>query len=1523
MKTALKIFRIIGIILLVALLLLLAGGIAIQSPKVQASIGRKVAQSLREKTQADISYSDLAVQIPEAIVLKDVIVKDKAPKIEGADTIATIGLLSAKFSIKELLGGGGLSISHARLKDAAFTLAFEEDSSSATGSRMNFMRALGLKADESEKDGWGDVLSAGNIDIENFRFTMLNPRAEEIRRQKGFGDYPGVINFNRLHVVIDRLKAHHIKVKDSYVSGTVDTLRLHETDTGFTLEQASGRVKVGKQRLRIDDFVLKDSDSDIFANRLQFDGSIEDYDYFTDKIRIYADLRKGSVFSMASAAHFGPGIDRMTFKAALEGKIRGYVNDLALDDVSLRELASGVTVKMKGSVMDVERIEQSLFNLDVKNIGFTLDGIGKLVNSVAPDTKMDLSNIAKGHDLNFSGKLKGPLNRLAVNGKATSKIGRINADVTLRNTIDAKRPFMIGGKIDTKELDLGELLGTDSLGPLTMESIVDATLADEGISLDTLSLDISRLNALNYNYSDIKVAGKYTEQSFDGRIVSGDPNLDFWFQGIFNLSPRTKNATYRFYANLAYADLHALHLDSRAKSRLSLLAHSDFVRTDKGELLGYVQVNNFSLESPSGYHDLGAVSINSHSNNNVNRIQLKSKFMEGRFVGDESFFTFINDIRSLVIDKNLPALSASQATPWNGASYDMNITVHRAQELLDFFAPGVYVADGSSINLKIGKDGSMKGNLNSSRLMYKGKYMKGLNLTLDNDSESIQAKLKSSALFLSGAELKDNNLTLYAKDNHIGLGYSFDNDDAAGTKAQVYLSGDLIREKKGLKVVAKALPSNIYYDGDGWGISSGDIIMSGGDFKINRLTARHDAESILVDGGFSSNRKDTLKVKLEKFDLSLLDSITGSSPSLEGRASGQALLVSPLSPTPGLIAAITCDSTYVSGRKAGTIDVESHWDDAMQGFEFSLANRLHAIRNLDVKGLYSPSKRELGVTAKLLQLDLGYASFILDDVFSQVEGSLSGEVSYGGKLDDMHLSSRGLHLEDGLLELDFTRVPYQASGNLSVDDFGLHFDDVTLADGIGGNGRVTGSLEWGGFKNMGMDAHVSFDEMHVIGVPRGVNSTLSGDVYATGKADIIGPMNALNLDVDARTTSGGNIRIPVSGSGNSRSMALLTFVEPPRDEEMDPFEQMLVSNSSQKSSGGNLNVHLRISANPETGVYIDLGDGMYMSGAGNGIIELESIPSQGVLNLGGNYVLTQGNFHLSIMGLVSKDFAIENGSSVRFNGDIWDSDLDVVGRYSTKATLAALISDETATTRREVDCMITISDKLRNPKLDFAIDVPDLNPGTEALVQSALNTEDKVQKQFLALLVTGNFLPEEDTGITTGGTNTLFSNVAGIMAGQLNSVFQKLEIPLDLGLNYSSSNTGDDAFDLALSTQLFNNRVIVNGNIGNKQQYGVTTNDVAGDIDVEVKVNKSGSLRLNLFSHSADQFSSYLDNSQRNGAGIAYQRDFATLSQFLHELFTPKETLRQEAVDAILNPPGTITLQVDTTGRTSILPKDE
>ena len=165
--------------------------------------------------------------------------------------------------------------------------------------------------------------------------------------------------------------------------------------------------------------------------------------------------------------------------------------------------------------------------------------------------------------------------------------------------------------------------------------------------------------------------------------------------------------------------------------------------------------------------------------------------------------------------------------------------------------------------------------------------------------------------------------------------------------------------------------------------------------------------------------------------------------------------------------------------------------------------------------------------------------------------------------------------------------------------------------------------------------------------------------------------------------------------------------------------------------------------------------------------------------------------------------------------------------------------------------------------------------------------------------MTGNFLPDDQSGVVNSSNNILLSNVADIMANQLNNILERLEIPLDLGLNYKSDKSGTNIFDVAVSTQLFNNRIIVNGTLGNRHYGATSTSDVVGDLDIEIKLDKSGKVRLTLFSHSADAYTNYLDNLQRNGVGIAYQKEFDSLAEFIGTLFGGSDKKKEEAPTAL------------------------
>jgi len=1475
-------FKVLGWTLVAILLLLLAAMVTIQSPKVQSYLGKKVVGMLQDRMDADISFSQVSFKPFETLVLKDVLVTDPAALDSRADTVLVVNHLSVKFSIRGLFYNEGVHVSRLLLQGGAFNLAIEPEEGIPDESTTNIQRIFRIQSGDEEQTDLGNLFDAREVTVKDFRFRMfyLTGEPEEVE--------PGVIDWNNLDVLLAEAEARNIRYSHNIITGTVERLRAEEMDTGLVLEQASAKVKVGNQSVRLENLELVEKDTHLMAKYFQMDGPLDDYSDFINRIRIEAEVQKGSLVSMKTIGHFAP-LEGITFRGYLQGKYKGTVSRFNLQDIAIEDPDSGLRAVVQGGMTGLPDTDNCQMQFQVEGLTFDMPGLATFVKSWSEDTDLDLSGIGKGQEYTFSGTVTGLLDRMQVDGTAFAGSGEARVDLLLRNAVNHQEDLGLDGLVQTRNLDLGRILGIDALGEVTLSTRVKSTLASGGPQLQVDTLQVSRLNLLDYDYTGISGSGYYRKGAFDGRIVASDPNLNLLFQGIGRPTGNEKT-DYQFYANLGYADLNALNLDKRGLSRASFEAESSLTLSGKNNLDGQLTIRSLNLENSAGQHDLGPVVLTAKATEHSHRLDMSSEFLGGSYSGGKSVLDFVKDLQNLVLDAELPALTADEAEPWDGTTYEVNLTVRDARNLLDFVLPGAYIENNTRLNLSVDRSGLLNTHLISGRLAYYDKYLRDVNLTLDNANSSVQADLVSPSLYLSGLELRGNRLTLFANNNHLGAAYSFDNETDAETRAELVLGADLSRDAEGLAVQAQVLPSNIYFEGEGWGISSEEILYHNGEWKVNRLFAVYEDETLLVDGGFSPTRADTLTVSMEKFDLALLNTLTGGVPQIEGRATGNALVISPSSPAVGLLAAITCDSTLVSGKRLGKLDIASVWNEDQNRFDLTAGNNLDGKKTVGIEGYLKPSSSELDARASLDGLDLEYVAPILSSAFSVFQGALSGAVRLSGKLDNLQLSSEGLHVEEGLLALDYTQVPYQVEGTLSVDNNGFHFNRMRARDAEGGTGSIGGSVLMKDFSQLGYDIHVRMNRLKALALKQGMNPLMFGDVYATGTVDVTGWSPNMQINVDASTVKEGNFHLLINSTGSSRSTDILTFVEPVVDEVLDPYEQLLSNSSKTLESKGNFGIRLNIRPSQDVMVYLDLSDENSLKASGTGQIELDSQSASNTLTLNGNYELKQGSFHFSALNLVSRDFTIQDGSSVHFNGDLWDTDLNVNGQYTTKASLANLIADENAVNRRSVICGISITDKLRNPQVQFSIDIPDLNPEARAQVDAALNTEDKVQKQFLYLLIAGSFLPSEESGITTDGSEMLFSNVSGIMAGQLNNIFQKLNIPLDLGLNYQATNAGTNIFDVALSTQLFNNRVLVNGSVGNKQIYGTTTSEVAGNIDIEIKLNKSGTLRANLFSHSADQLTAYLDNSQRSGAGLAYQREFNNFLQFLRELFHPRRT---------------------------------
>ncbi|MBQ9410665.1 MAG: hypothetical protein IJU21_03545, partial [Bacteroidales bacterium] len=399
------------------LIVLLAALAAMQSPRIQSWVGGKVVDRLRDSMDADITFKMVAIRPFEAITLDDVTVIDRNPSAPGADTIAAIGSLAAKFSLMGLLDGSGAYLSHARLEDASFFLVTEPDSVSGQ-STTNLQRVFRIpqSPEDDTPPSWGNLLTARDLVVNNLRFRMVNLTDD--------GSYvPAKIDFTNLDVLLKHLHARNIRVADSRITASLDSLSAREK-SGFEIMGASaGKVKVGMGHVRVDDLKLTDGLSNISLKTIQLDGPLKNYPDFVDKIHINADIRPGTQVAMETVSYFGPIEPYMNFRGNVQGKVKGYVTDLSVKDIVANDLDHKFSVKTSGRIIGCTDIQNSALDFTVKEAKFTLKGLEGFIRTWAPDVDLGLDSFVPGELFTFEGTAKGPLNRLNVNGGLSSRLG--------------------------------------------------------------------------------------------------------------------------------------------------------------------------------------------------------------------------------------------------------------------------------------------------------------------------------------------------------------------------------------------------------------------------------------------------------------------------------------------------------------------------------------------------------------------------------------------------------------------------------------------------------------------------------------------------------------------------------------------------------------------------------------------------------------------------------------------------------------------------------------------------------------------------------------------------------------------------------------------------------------------------------------------------------------------------------------------------------------------------------------------
>lgn len=1443
-------------ILLTVIAIPLAVLLLMQSPFIQTRICGRITQAVSRNIDGTISIGRFHYLIPATLVINDALLSGP-----DGDTLLHCGrvIANARFSsfFRDTVEVRRISVSNCILNIKQLN--------DSTSNLSAFIASL---SSGNEKDS---SLPWSGLSLVMFRTSNLSVKKDGVAIADGasIGISDAGLSANRLEC---NVKCHS--------SNGMEPVGLSDV---------SVRIKVCDTTATITGVHYKDRYSDI---RIPYAGlRYLSLGHFTDSL-ICSNLSitlDSSRVGLGSAALFDKKFTGNGRYFTVAGKVGGTTDDIRLDGLHIATGTGKSILNISGNLKGMPCREKADYWFSLDKSAFTPDDILCIVSEISGTSAVGgiaskIPDKLKYKKIRSTMSVRGSKGKME--GSASIRIadaGEIDVAAVLDDGGGPGR--RISGTITTRDLDIGGISSIEKAGKLSAE-VAGSVIFGKDTSVYISDMLIDEMEFNGYGYHDIRADAEYRKKHLEANLSSTDTNLTFSVYANCDIH-RGGDSRISTFIDLSNADLDAIKL-TKSNAQISLIARSDVVWTSDFNMLGKIDIGSLSGEVDNGKFKVGGIKYRSGFSDGIYNIRINSDVLTGNYTGTSHPAEVVEDILA-----NLSEKIPSRISPRTLAEREqdtaffarMSLRTGDIRHLMSIVYPKLHVDPDTQLDFSYENRSDLNLNVRSGLLAYDKMIIKDAELNVTGGDGPMRLDIVAGTAQYGAVKMLDNRFSAALDSDRIDARLLFDNRNAAeaaerGNKADIGLSlqfRDTVPADR--VIIADIHKSTVDFRETGFAILPARIRIAKNAMEIDSLSVQNSESSILANGTISDSASDTLRIVADDFDMAALNVLLLNSEfDLEGHLSGSADISCVRGGDFSFFTGISATNVAVGGSPMGDFRILSKWDKNKERINLLVSNTFDGDFPLNISGWYKPSSRNLDVNVCIDRMSVNYVPELAPAVFMDMDGTVSGDIRISGPLDSLSISSSGGKLNDVFAVVEYTHVPYRLDGGFSVDTEGVKLNGINILDQYGSRGLLNGTFKFNRFKNPELD--LRFDVRNILGVNTTYQQAADGfygNIKATGKVRIHGPVKGLMIDIDAKTDS-GNIHIPNSDS-YKRKNALLTFVNAERTSE-NAFDSLITvknGKTSQNIKRIGTTTTINVEATPAVNIAVDLNSTSsdIITATGNG--NLEMISGNNHFEVKGVYALTEGYCKMSVLGISAKDFTVLGGSTVNFNGELDKTEFNAIARYSTKASIETLIGDNSSvSTRRTVNSDIYISGSLANPELKFKIDIPDLEPATKARVENALSTDEKNLKQSVALLVSGSFVPDENGGIVNSNT-LLYSNASEILSNQVSNIFHQLDIPVDLGFKYQPSSNGINVFDVAVSTQLFHNRVNINGSIGNQQYMtGGASTEIVGNVDVEIKLNKSGKLRLNLFSHAADKYSNYLDQAQRNGMGIVWQEEFNT-----------------------------------------------
>lgn len=1410
----------------------------LQSPGVQTFLVGKLTKHFSQKYNTTVTIKGVSVAFFNKIVLEDLLVKD-----QKGDSLLFVQEMVANinsFSIKKRTA----EIDKLELNNTSLTI----DSDSVGTPNYQFLIDLFAKID-----------SPASADSLQFDFEMKRFEFNNASVSYGYRDSIGhhVIDLRNITLGISDLELQYEKIAFSI---TQFQLNDHKD---FRLEDFSAQFLATSDSINLMNLHAHTTNSEITELNIRIDKKKPGTEFDLKKMKVNLDLKKSRI-SLKDIGMMVPLLKGMDENIDVSGQISGTLVDLKGKNIAL-SMGENTQLAFDIYLNGLPDIANTYMHIDLKQSFADFNDLSKVkLPDNFPLQQLKLpSQFLEAGIVEYKGNFTGFLSDFVAFGTFKSKWGVLTTDLSFVPSDGEK--LKINGKLRTVDFKLGELFRSDLLDGITFNGDIQGILNQKTHNFSAkVSGKIDSVYVYKYQYKNIQLNGDILNKKFDGYLLVDDPNLKLRFDGKFDLNVPVP--VFNFEMQMGKADLRALNLDHKFKqSEISFALNANFTGNNIDNIDGLIHFSKGTYRNENDSVSFDNFDLKTFYENEP-VLQVRSDFLDADIRGQYQFHNLHYSVKE-ILAHYLPAAGLAFPTQKTQNNFNFKLTLKDINRFTRVLMPDLMMnpaAIDGSIN-----SGNSTLTLNATfpEIHYKTAVLQKTTVNIIGNSKlEIHNNIED---FNLGSKLKIHNLSLISEAGKdvVDSKLAWNNSDAISYSGSLNTSTRFFEQKNSPHIEILVNPSRIYLADSLWQINSAMITVDSTLIKVNKLKLSNKSQFVMVDGSIDDNQDSKLNILFDQIDLKALNSFVPGNLNIKGLLNGS-LSVVEIYQRPLFLADLKIAELSLLRQSIGNATVQSRWDRVAKEVNAEIVLNSDDRNTLRAYGIYNPGKDSLSVNANFDHFSLLILQPLMGTSFTNFHGDATGKVHiYGSSGHIMH--DGALYASNAGLMLSELQVNYTMNDSVKFAGDKIIFPQMEVFDDFGNSGIFNGNIQHRSFSKMVYDLSVRTNRMMAFNTTPAINEQFYGKTFGSGNVRITGKGANVLIDGVVRTEKGTDMNIFLDYAEEAHEYDFLTFVNHGFQVPVEKEKAPVIRSNVQM----NFDIEITPDAKAQLIFNSKIGDMIRSEGSGNMQIYIDNNLN---ISMYGEYVVEQGDYLFTLQNVINKKFDIERGGTIEWNGDPNNATVDLNAIYRLKASLSELFAnsnDVDLQQRIPVMVKIALSKSLSNPEIKFDIELPTAKDRINDEIRQYINTEEDMNKQILSLLVLGKFYA---SGVNNNLVGSTASTATELFSNQLSNWLSQISNDFDVGFNYRPGDQiTNDEVELALSTQIFNDRVTINGNIGNNStQKSITNNNnsLVGETDINVKLTKNGKLQLKAYNHANNLI--YETSPYTQGVGLSYREDF-------------------------------------------------